>query len=734
MISFASFATVSTLDTTKINKLLGSVSTLADKRTLSPNSFKHAEEKFRQAEYLSRLSGYTEGQARSWILLSKLYSNLPVNDSVQVYAHRAGRLFKRANLQLMEAKAYLQFASYLKYRFNSIPQAEILCDSALHIFNELLPNSEFAGDALYYKSMIYWSRRDKRQTIVYCKKAIDIYNVAHSPHLSRAYIFLGNIYGGPSGDIQGFSYTYKGLQIAEQYQDTSAAFSGNATIAEFYKIINNKTLWIAYLIKAKSYTSYLNDNNRAMYVSRNLTDAYNDLHQYDKAIQVIEEGLLKGNPKDDEYILMYISAMDTYTLSGNLSKAAKLYARVNEFANKPSPRWLWPLYAHISAARYFIAIHQFEKAREHLKKISLERDREGIVLLKISYEQLSFKVDSAENKLDTAIKHYQTYVALRDSVNDATHDKVVAQLQIKYESAKKDNEISHKNGDIKSLIKQRAFQESALQSQTYARNLSFAAVALLVLLLGLGYNRFKLKQRSNQDLQQQQAVINDQNSALKAILAERDWLLKEVHHRTKNNLQIVISLLNSQLANIKDDAAYQIIKDSQYRMYSISLIHHKLYQSDNLSSVDMELYINELVTYLSDSFNVERTIKFNLKLDKLLIDISQAVPLGLILNEAITNALKYAFSKGREGCVIEIALSHSHPDKIMLAIADNGKGFPEGFNAERSKSLGMSLMIGLCRQLRGQIKFIDNAGIRVELILSKAQLLRTAHQQILSDN
>jgi two-component sensor histidine kinase len=246
-----------------------------------------------------------------------------------------------------------------------------------------------------------------------------------------------------------------------------------------------------------------------------------------------------------------------------------------------------------------------------------------------------------------------------------------------------------------------------------------------LLLLVISYNRYQLKQKSNVKLEVQQALINNKNMSLERLvndkdklISEKEWLLKEIHHRVKNNLQIVISLLNSQTVYLKNSDALEAILDSQHRVNSISLIHQKLYQSENLARIDMNEYICDLVSYLKESFATDDNIEMVLEVEPIDLDVSLAVPIGLILNEAITNAIKYAFEADQKG-KIEIALDEQSPDTIILTIADNGRGLPEGFDAQRSNSLGMSLMQGLSRQLNGHFELISQPGLKLKITIHK---------------
>ncbi|HEV7736396.1 MAG TPA: sensor histidine kinase, partial [Chlamydiales bacterium] len=192
-------------------------------------------------------------------------------------------------------------------------------------------------------------------------------------------------------------------------------------------------------------------------------------------------------------------------------------------------------------------------------------------------------------------------------------------------------------------------------------------------------------------------------------------LLKEIHHRVKNNLQIVMSLLNSQSAYIDNEPALTAIHDSQHRVHAMSLIHQKLYSTENASSIDMSLYIRELTSYLGDSFNTGQRIRFEFAIEPMKMDVSQAVPLGLILNEAITNSIKYAFPDGRSG-VITISLSHSDPNHCLLIISDNGIGIPTGLDNKKNGSLGMSLIAGLSEDLEGNFSIEARNGTTIKIV------------------
>ena len=185
-------------------------------------------------------------------------------------------------------------------------------------------------------------------------------------------------------------------------------------------------------------------------------------------------------------------------------------------------------------------------------------------------------------------------------------------------------------------------------------------------------------------------------------LKEKDVLLKEIHHRVKNNLQIIISLLNLQTGYIKDEVTLKAVKDGQSRVRSMALVHEKFYQSDELSEIDFAEYIEKLCHFIYQSYG-DKTDRIHLQIsgDKIGLDMDTAMPCGLLVNEIVSNSYKYAFPNQEKG-TIQIDFK-KNDNKIILFIQDNGVGFPEEYDLEKSESLGMQLIQALTSQLDGDL-------------------------------
>lgn len=201
---------------------------------------------------------------------------------------------------------------------------------------------------------------------------------------------------------------------------------------------------------------------------------------------------------------------------------------------------------------------------------------------------------------------------------------------------------------------------------------------------------------------------------IKTSLHEKEVLLKEIHHRVKNNMQVITSLLSLQSKTIRDKQALSVFQDSQNRVKSMALIHETLYQSENLSRIDFAEYLEKLVAHVSRSYRIRpEAIKIHTYVDNVSLPIDMAVPCGLIINELASNSLKYAFPTDTKG---EVIITFERADaQYVLRVSDTGVGLPNDFDPEKGKSLGMKLVLMLTGQLCGEMKYRNGLGTTFEI-------------------
>lgn len=215
--------------------------------------------------------------------------------------------------------------------------------------------------------------------------------------------------------------------------------------------------------------------------------------------------------------------------------------------------------------------------------------------------------------------------------------------------------------------------------------------------------------------------IKSAERKLQLSLEEKEVMLKEIHHRVKNNLQVISSLLSMQSDYVQDKQSLSVFMESQNRLRTMSMIHEELYQSENLGKIQYSIYIEKLLNQLFQVYGKSNSVTLTTALESLDITINRAIPIGLIINELVSNSLKYAFPEGEFSTTkpeLKISLS-KHDENLEMQIGDNGIGMPFGFDLEDSNSLGLKLVNILVRQLKGKIDFSSDSkkGTRFKILI-----------------
>lgn len=471
----------------------------------------------------------------------------------------------------------------------------------------------------------------------------------------------------------------------------------------------------------KAHQRYIGAKDADLYMNLiNVTEILIDQGKPDEALEMALSISKKVPPINSQQVIyqkLVLSGCYIGTKQYNLAEQATLSA--DSMLKKEPYLFVNSSYQGTMITTQFASIYffkgQFEKSRKYYEQYL--RDSSRLVALAadlMAYEKL-IKIDSVFEDDASAVKHYKQYVALRDSNFRISKVRQAEELEVMFETKKKEDQIA-------SLQQEAKIEKANLKQATLIKNMTIAGVIAALIIAGLLYRQNRIKQKNNK-------VITQKNEQLQHYLDEKEWLLKEIHHRVKNNLQIVMSLLNSQSAYIDNESALTAIHDSQHRVHAMSLIHQKLYGSQNVSSIDISIYIRELGSYLADSFGTGQKIRFDYAIEPLEMDVSQAVPLGLILNEAITNSLKYAFPNNRSG-VISITLAGTSLNQYLLMISDNGVGMSLNSTDKKNGSLGMSLMHGLSEDLNGSFSIENKNGTTI--IISFILDIDLKHRNILA--
>lgn len=539
------------------------------------------------------------------------------------------------------------------------------------------------------------------------------------PRICFTYDLLSALYMATGNFDKSLHYSFETIKHVHTGLDSFYLSNFYSRIAGIYSSTGSTAEAINWNIKRLNHMVAIKKTNLASNVVYNIVSDMIKLGKQDEALHFAldkREMIAPVLPGEKSIMLLTLATCYSALNRNNMAeKYCEELIKINDIRikQKDIPH---DLLADQFIASFYFKIRQYDKAEMFFNRVLNAQLATGRGSYHLDAANFRFKLDSARGNYISAIRALQKHQLAKDSLFTAAKSEQLEELKAKYSSDQKDSLINFKEQNIQLLTLQAGLQKSKLKQGVILRNISFIALGLLIITVALLYNRYRLKQKTNKKLESQQAEIETKNFSLHHLLDEKDWLLKEIHHRVKNNLQIVMSLLNSQTAYIDNQSALTAIHDSQHRVHAMSLIHQKLYGSANISSIEMSLYIRELVSYLSDSFNVSQRIRFEFYIEPIEMDVSHAVPMGLILNEAITNSLKYAFPDGRNG-VISISLSNTSADQYLLSISDNGIGMPAF--VKKTGSLGMSLMRGLSEDIDGNFSIENNKGTTVKVSFSE---------------
>ncbi len=525
--------------------------------------------------------------------------------------------------------------------------------------------------------------------------------------------YLLSVCNRSNGDLStSLSYAIGCLNNMEELKDTAAAAFFYVEMAYVYQGLNRieeSVYWYKKALRKREMSSTSRPDIYNIYNTASfLTQQLIKLRREKEALAIITR--LRNQYPPYLSVERAILAQSLGRVYEALHKFDMAETQFLEMIAQYSKSTLYPEFmsiAQMDIGSFYVRRKRYDVAQPYLANALQMPSGTNISIWKRDIHLMLFKVDSAQRNYVSAIDHLQQHNRLNDSIFNASKMREIEKMQTQFDVAQKEKEILALNNINK-------IQQQNIDQAAVIRN--FVLLGALAV-LGFAYYRYKLKQSSNQKLELQQNEINKKNQNLEHLVKEREWLLKEIHHRVKNNFQMVMSLLGTQTHYIKSKETLQSLEESQQRIYAMSLIHQRLYQSGNFSAINMKEYIHELVDYLKNSFTIRKHIFFTIQVEAIELNIAHALPIGLILNEAITNAIKYAFNGRSEGR-IDISLQHKSEDMIELAIIDDGIGLPPHIQFEHSGTMGLNLMRGLSEEIEGDISIVTQNGTAIRLLFN----------------
>lgn len=517
--------------------------------------------------------------------------------------------------------------------------------------------------------------------------------IADKKRMANSYYTMGNHYFDQAYLKLAIEAFYKAYQIAEESGDPAELANVLGSIGLTHLYLDEYQTAIDYYLMQETILKDLNDKYQLSNTYTGLGEAYNALERYHVGLEYHQKALRLREEMNYEIAvsnslhnigLTYFLMKDSIDLALQyIDMSLEIDRRINNY-NGLAKNYMVSGQIHAQLKDYSTAISLLERALALAQKYN-----NPDVMIETSGSLSDLYAE--RNDYEKAFNNMMIKNEVSDSIVSGENFKRMTQLEMQNAFDKKQSEIEIGHQQ------ERFIYEAELKRNRIIRNFSLFTGSLIIVFGIFLYFSYRKSRKAEK---------------------EKEALLKEIHHRVKNNLMVISSLLNLQSGSIADENTRSAVRDSQNRVKSMAVIHQLLYESEVFNKIDFPKYLEKLMASLQSTYaGPGNNISYVIQADDITLDIDTAIPLGLITNELATNAYKYAFAEGSDG-KIELNLSKTSDNKYLLRISDNGKGLPEGFDVDKSVTLGLKLVKILAKQLKAKLDFHVNYGTEFNVVFS----------------
>ena len=645
-------------------------------------------------EYITQEDASSE--CRIYIRMCKYFMHKFQMDTVKHYAHLLRRTAEKNELGFEIMQAYNTLSVIHGY----MGEQDSIMIASPKILNSNYAPVDYKSDALTQRAMVYDSRMQLDSAEITINEAIKLDSMYQdSSSIPFNLAFLARLKQKQFKRNEALSLLFEAIKFLREDVDKFKFATLYTEISSVFLSTNN-------IHKAEEYAT--------------------------KALEICDQLKLKTSKIDP---LIYLGFVNIHR--NNTKRALEIFESAKEISNSKN-RILSDISIELGLAQCFTNMDQYEIAASHLNKaselISSIKNKsfefkfdfiEAIFNLKTNapdavsyattvynrakneknlYYELKLAKEIANNlnrnqRNKMAFDYLLNSYKLQDSLYSFEQSLFTQDLEAKYQKKEQENQIQL-------LASENKLKSTQLKQQSlliWGTTIALAIIAGMLLLIFMLYKKHK-----------------NQKEIAEKSLNDKNVLLREIHHRVKNNLQVISSLLALQSKYIDDDSALSALQQGQDRVQSMALIHEDLYRSENITGVDAELYFEQLIDNLMDSYNIhEDNIAIQINVDPLSLEVDTMIPLGLILNELVSNSLKHAFKDSEKG-MINVSLIEQK-DKLILEVKDNGSKI-KSIDEIDGKSFGYELIKAFSRKLKAEMELYIEDGLGIRLTIKEYKL------------
>jgi len=639
------------------------------------------------------------------VKLSELYTN---PNEAKLYAKLALDQSKNITNKAYKAKAYHAMYSLMR-KEGDFEEAIKYCKDEYNMYASQPENIKLAKCSKDL-GLLYYSNHQYDLSIKYLSEARDFFSKLNEEKEAAIVINrIGHLKKATGQYGQALNDYLKSLKIFEELNDKKQVANSYNSIGIIHKLLSNYDKGEEYYQKSLEIGIEIKDSSI-------IADAYNNLGnilRVEKQFDLAEEYYFKsldyraGNSnsiiyKSRKSSYVYNNLGLTYLEKKNYNKAIEFFMKAIEIKYSIKD-WgsLTSTYSNLAEA--YLATNDFKNAHDYLSKAEEIALKDNSSDLAYIYKYISLTYEK-ENNYKEALNYLHKSVKFEDSLTKINQADVVLLLTAQFDHENQKHEIDLLEKKNQQLIRQQEELNDSEKRYVSLNKIMIILIIALVIAVVVAYRKATFAKTTADQLEKTNEEL------VKTLISkdEKDMLIKEIHHRVKNNLQIIKSLVRLQLAASENQEANEILSEFEQRVSSMALVHEELYKSKNLTKVKVKHYLTELVTNLIHTYSIKK-IDTDISIESRTFGIDTVVPLGLLVNEIISNALKHGIKDIDTG-KITCRITPLKGNKFELFIGDNGAGFPENFNFENPTTLGLELIQTLTEQLNGEIEIINNDG------------------------